>query len=148
MDYDRWLLGGALDFGGLLVAYLFVGTPVGGAMDEALRLVGWRLPLTALEGPLVLGAVATAAAEVTGNRPGPVASVGFSAAFVVVRIPLLVPVALTVDSRVLLALVDVVGLVAAYVLAFRWGADGTARRFQHTLGRLTWTPESERRAER
>ncbi|WP_436931157.1 hypothetical protein [Halosimplex halobium] len=98
MDYERWLLGGALDFGGLLVAYLFVGTHVGSAMTEALWLVDWRPALTALEAPLVLGAVAMAAVEITGSRPGPVESVGFSVAFVAARIPLVVPLALTVDS--------------------------------------------------
>ncbi|WP_459193971.1 hypothetical protein [Halosimplex sp. J119] len=148
MDYERRLTEDVLDLGGLLVAYVFVGLPVGSIATRLVESVSRPLPLTVVEAGLVFGAVVVAAAEVVDKRPGPVESIGFFAADVIVRVPLVIVIALSTESASIMAVGYLVAAVIAYVLAIRWGAEETVHRSRRALGRLTWVPEREEPAER
>ncbi|MFC7138261.1 hypothetical protein ACFQMA_23715 [Halosimplex aquaticum] len=148
MDHERRLVGEALDLGGLLVAYVFVGLPVGSIATRFVQSVNRPLPLTAMEAGFAFGALVIATAEVTGNRPGPVGSIGFFAANAAIRVPLVIVIALSTESHSIVAVGYLVAALIAYVLAIRWGAAETARRFRDALGRLTWVPDHEDPAER
>ncbi|WP_415381789.1 hypothetical protein [Halosimplex sp. TS25] len=148
MDYEGRLATEAKELGALLVAYVFVGLPVGTIATRLVQSMDRPLPLTAMEAGLVLGAGVIAVTEITGNRPGTLESIGFFAANVAVRVPLVIVVALSTESASIMAVGHLVAALVAYVLAIRWGAAETVRRFRNGLGRLTWVPDRENPAER
>ncbi|WP_135363467.1 hypothetical protein [Halosimplex halophilum] len=134
--------------GGLLVAFVFVGLPVGSAAAAVAGPAGYPFGLSTSETVLVAGAVPIALAEATDNRPDAARSVAFFAAFVVTQLPALLVVELAFEAVLPSSLDQLFALLAAYVLAFQWGPAGTARRCRRALGRLTWVPEREKPADR
>lgn len=148
MEYERRIVGEMLDLGGLLVAYVFVGLPVGSTLAAPPQSPTSSFGLTVIDATLLSGAVVIALAESTGNRPGPVESIAFFGAYGFVQLPLLGIVTLLFDAMLPLALANACALLAAYVLAIRWGPAGTARRFRSLVKNLIETPGLDREPER
>jgi hypothetical protein len=145
MDHERNSSGGSRDLGGLLVAFVLVGLPIGGTVAEV---AGYPFGLSMTEAGLLAGAVPIALAEATGNRPDALQSVAFFVAFGVAQVSAVLVLALLFVGPMPSALTRLFPLLCAYGLAIRWGPVETVRRFRAGLGRLTWVPGREGPAER
>lgn len=144
MDYESRIVGEVLDLGGLLVAYVFVGLPVGSTLAVLDQASFSPFGLPVIDAGLLSGAVVIALAELTGNRPGPVESIAFFGSYGFVQLPLLGTITLLFDSLLALALANASALFAAYVLGIRWGPAETVRRFRSLLESVVETPEHGR----
>ncbi|QPV62944.1 hypothetical protein I7X12_19885 [Halosimplex litoreum] len=149
MDHERTASEETRDLGGLLVAFVLVGVPVGGTVAAAFTWpTAHLLGLSMTETILVAGAVPIALVEATGNRPDAVQSVAFFVAFGVVQLSTVLILALVFVDPMPSGLTHLFPLLSAYVLGIRWGPAETARRFRAGLARLTWVPDREEPAER
>ncbi|ELZ24353.1 hypothetical protein C475_13927 [Halosimplex carlsbadense 2-9-1] len=143
MDHERTPADETRDLGGLLVAFVLVGLPIGGTVAAVAGPAGYPFGLSMTETMLVTGAVPIALAEATGNRPDAVQSVAFFVAFGVGQISTVLVLALLFVGPTPWALTHLFPLLGAYGLAIRWGPAETARRLRAGLGRLTWIPGEE-----
>jgi|GEM_PF-2991987 len=149
MDHERTPADEGRDLGGLLVAFVLVGLPIGGTVAAAVTWpTAYPFGLSMTETILIAGAVPMAIAEATGNRPDAVQSVAFLLAFGVVQISTVLILGLLFVDPMPLALTHLFPLLGAYVLAIRLGPAGTARRLRSGLGRVTWVPGEADSAER
>ncbi|QLH78701.1 hypothetical protein HZS55_16015 [Halosimplex rubrum] len=143
MDHERTPSDETRDFGGLLVAFVLVGVPIGSTAAAVAGPAGSPFGLSMTETILVAAAVLIALAEATGHRPDALQSVAFFVAFAVIQFPALLVVELLFGGVLPSSLDHLCALVGAYVLAIRLGPIETARRFRAGLERLTWIPDRE-----
>ena len=136
MDHERTSSDESRDLGGLLVAFVLVGLPIGGTVAAI------------TEAGLLGGAIPIALAEATGNRPDALQSVAFFVAFGVAQVSAVLVLALLFVGPMPSALTHLLPLLVAYGLAIRWGPAETGRKFRSGLGRLTWVPDREEPIER
>jgi len=145
MDHERTSSDESRDLGGLLVAFVLVGLPIGGTVAAV---VGYPFGLSITEAGLLGGAIPIALAEATGNRPDALQSVAFFVAFGVAQVSAVLVLALLFVGPMPSALTHLLPLLVAYGLAIRWGPAETGRKFRSGLGRLTWVPDREEPIER
>ncbi|QLH83540.1 hypothetical protein [Halosimplex pelagicum] len=98
MNRERTLPDESRNLGGLLVAFVLVGFPIGSTAAAVADPAGYPFGLSMTETVLVAGAVPIALAEATGNRPDALQSVAFFVAFVVTQIPALLVVELAFEG--------------------------------------------------
>lgn len=144
MGYRRRIRDELLDLGGLLLAYVFVGLPVGSGLAVPSQSAFGPAGQTVLEAGLLSGAVVIALAEVTENRPGPAESIAFFGAYGFVQVPALAMATLLWDTVQVRVVVNVCVVLSAYVFAIQWGPAGTASRFTALVRMVVEVPDRGR----